>query len=156
MLGVSMAEVGGYGGLQAGLQGLVPSTYFHIFRPASDPDFPWTGLAFGYFVLSIWYWSCDQVMVQRALAARNVQHGRAGCIGASALKLLPGFLMAFPGMAARLLMTRAGAITPESGKVVYDGAFPWMVMHVMPRNTRGLIIAAMLSALMSSLASISP
>lgn len=154
MLGVSMAEVGGYGGLQTGLQGLVPETYFHIFRPASDPDFPWTGLAFGYFVLSIWYWSCDQVMVQRALAARNVQHGRAGCIGASALKLLPGFLMAFPGMAARLLMTRAGAITPESEKVVYDGAFPWMVMHVMPRNTRGLIIAAMLSALMSSLASI--
>ena len=154
MLGVSMSRVGGYAGLQDGLEGLVPDTYFHVFRPASDPDFPWTGLATGYFVLSIWYWSCDQVMVQRALAARNVQHGRGGLIGAAALKLLPGFLMAFPGMAARLLMTQEGAIGPDSDKVVYDGAFPWMVMNVMPRNSRGLIIAAMLSALMSSLASI--
>lgn len=154
MLGVSMSRVGGYAGLQDGLEGLVPDTYFHVFRPASDPDFPWTGLAAGYFVLSIWYWSCDQVMVQRALAARNVQHGRGGLVGAAALKLLPGFLMAFPGMAARLLMTREGAIGPESDKVVYDGAFPWMVMNVMPLNSRGLIIAAMLSALMSSLASI--
>lgn len=152
LLAVGMFRVGGLPGLHDRIQH--DPMYFHIFRPASDATFPWTGFVFGYYCVSLWYWATDQVIVQRALAAKNVEHGQAGCIGGGFLKLLPGFIMVLPGMVGRALMQERGVVTPFSDKREFDRTFPWMVMNVMPENTRGVIVAAMLSALMSSLASV--
>ena len=58
---------------------------------------------FGLTISSIWYWCSDQVIVQRALAAKSMVYAKGGCVFASYLKLLPLWIMVFPGMAARAL-----------------------------------------------------
>ena len=71
------------------------------------------------------------------IAARDrIEHARAGCVGASYLKLLPGFIMVVPGMIARELMTRQGAINVDSPRSDYDRAFTWLVLNCMPINLR--------------------
>src|SRR5438045_2734977 len=70
---IGLERVGGFGGLRAA----VPTSYFHMIKPASDPDFPWTGIFFGAPILGIWYWCTDQVIVQRVLSARDEGHARA-------------------------------------------------------------------------------
>ena len=120
LLGFSLAEVGGF---EIFMKQSYPDKpyYFEILRPYDDPEFPWTGFFSGYFVTSIWYWCNDQVIVQRALAARTVQHGRAGCVGASYLKLLPGFLMCIPGMIAFSLMVEVSIqAASQSNRLFFD------------------------------------
>lgn len=60
-------------------------------------------MLFGALISSIWYWCTDQVIVQRALAAKSMDHARAGCIMAGLLKFLPLFLIFYPGMVSRVL-----------------------------------------------------
>lgn len=76
--------------------------YRHLFRPIDDVQVPWLGL-FGIFISCIWYWCTDQVIVQRALSARNLSHAKAGTVMASLLKIMPMYLLVLPGMAARVL-----------------------------------------------------
>jgi uncharacterized sodium:solute symporter family permease YidK len=86
--------------------GIPSEDYFSLIRPF-DADLPWFGLLFGSAVVSVWYWSCDQVIVQRTLAAKNITHARAGCLFAGLLKFLPLFLMIFPGQSfCSILLTR--------------------------------------------------
>jgi len=76
--------------------------YLQLFRPASDPEIPWPGIA-GIFVSGVWYWCTDQVIVQRSLSAKNLTHAKLGCVLAAALKIFPMFILVIPGMAARVL-----------------------------------------------------
>jgi SSS family transporter len=78
-----------------------PAVWNNIIRPADDPDFPWPGVVFGMAVGSIWYWCSDQVIVQRTLSAKDLSHGKLGCVFAAVLKVLPVFLMMVPGMISR-------------------------------------------------------
>src|SRR6202022_1055057 len=64
---IGLDKVGGFAGLRAAL----PGSFFHMIKPASDPEFPWTGIVFGAPILGIWYWCTDQVIVQRVLSARD-------------------------------------------------------------------------------------
>eukprot|EP00271_Cylindrocystis_brebissonii_P022700 TRINITY_DN882_c0_g3_i1.p1 TRINITY_DN882_c0_g3~~TRINITY_DN882_c0_g3_i1.p1 ORF type:complete len:713 (-),score=95.64 TRINITY_DN882_c0_g3_i1:122-2260(-) len=153
VLAVSMNKVGGIPGMREAISTSAPE-FFHLFRPADDSSFPWVGFLTGYYAFSVWYWACDQVIVQRALAAKNIEQGAGGCVGGAFLKLLPGFIMVLPGMAARVLMEEQGIVGPTSASTEFDRAFPWLVMNVMPINTRGFIIASMLAGLMSALASV--
>jgi SSS family solute:Na+ symporter len=137
---LSMIKAGGWSGLTAAL----PEDYFHMFKPASDPDFPWTGIFFGAPILGIWYWCTDQVIVQRTLAAKNVETAQKATIFAGFLKILPVFILVLPGLAAK-------AIFPE---VTGDTAFPMLVEKLLPTGVKGLMIAALLAALMSSLSSV--
>ena len=152
LLGVSLGHVGGWRSFRSSEN--VPEHYFHVFRPATDAEFPWTGFLTGYYCTSLWYWCCDQVIVQRALAARSLMHGRGGCVGAAYLKLLPGFIMVLPGMIARQLMFEEGVLNDSSENGEYDRAFTWLVLNVMPKNAKGIMMAGMMAALMSSLASV--
>ena len=135
---IGLAEAGGFAGLRANL----PADYFHMFKPASDPDFPWTGIVFGAPILGIWYWCTDQVIVQRVLSARNEAHARGGAIFAGFLKILPVFILVLPGMIARVLY-------PD---IQGDQAYPALVIRLLPSGLTGLMIAALMAALMSSLA----
>ncbi|MBU1984221.1 sodium/solute symporter, partial [bacterium] len=74
VLGVN--ELGGIGALKES----VPPEFFSMFKPMSDPDFPWTGIVFGAPILGIWYWCTDQYIVQRVLSAKNISHARSGTI----------------------------------------------------------------------------
>jgi len=148
----------------SGLCGAVPQDAMHLFRSnvPGESDLPWTGVLFGLTVSSIWYWCSDQVIVQRALSSKTMGHAKGGCILASWLKLLPLWLMVFPGMAARVLFPdEVGCADPDiceqtcgSRSGCTNLAFVKLVNELLPVGLRGLMLAVMLSALMSSLTSI--
>lgn len=123
-------------------------------------NYPWLGMLFCAPIIGLWYWCTDQYIVQRALGAPNEREARRGTIFASFLKLLPVFIFIIPGM-IWLALAKTGKvpefstmITPD-GKAIVDYAqssFALMVQHVMPAGLRGLVVAGLLAALMSSLA----
>uniref|UniRef100_A0A672N2H2 Solute carrier family 5 member 1 n=1 Tax=Sinocyclocheilus grahami TaxID=75366 RepID=A0A672N2H2_SINGR len=106
---------------------------------------------------------CTQnVIVQRCLSAKNLSHVKAGCILCGYLKLLPMFLMVFPGMISRVLYTDEIACVDPAECDYYCGAsvgcsniaYPKLVLDLMPNGLRGLMLSVMLASLMSSLTSI--
>ncbi|MGH7753424.1 MAG: sodium:solute symporter family transporter, partial [Gemmatimonadales bacterium] len=110
-------------------------------------QFPWTGIVFGAPILGVWYWCTDQYIVQRVLAARNLAEAQRGTIAAGFLKILPVFIFVLPGVIAAALYDdiRGGAA---------DQAYPALVTRLLPVGLKGLVLAGMLAALMSSLASV--
>src|SRR5262250_2027522 len=134
------------GGLEH-LRTMVPPDYFHMIKPASDPNFPWTGIFFGAPILGIWYWCTDQVIVQRVLAAKDVANAKAGTVVAGFLKVLPVFMLIVPGMTAR-------ALYPQEMASDSNAAFPTLVVRLMPVGLQGVMVAAMLAALMASKAAV--
>ena len=132
---LGLNAVGGWSGLQAKL----PADMFSMVRPATDPDVPWPGMFIGVFVLGSFYWSMDQVLVQRAFAAKSLDEGRLGAIFCAFLKLGTPFLLVLPGLVAR-------ALHPDLGQP--DHAFPKLLETLMPTGLRGLTIAGIAAALM--------
>jgi len=125
-------------------------------------NFPWVGMLFCAPIIGLWYWCTDQYIVQRALGAPDEQQARRGSIFASVLKLLPVFIFIIPGMICFALAkqgnhpTLAGLVG-ENGVVVKEQAqqaFPLLVNAVLPDGVRGLVVAGLLAALMSSLAGV--
>ena len=146
---IGLEKVGGFAGLRAA----VPASYFHMIKPASDPDFPWTGIFFGAPILGIWYWCTDQVIVQRVLSAKDQGHARAGTIFAGFLKILPVFLLVIPGLIAFALYPQSFPLI--GGKVTNgDTAYPLMIVNLLPAGLVGLMIAALLAALMGAMSSV--
>jgi len=142
---MGLIKIGGWNKLMA----LAGSEHLNLFRPLSDPDFPWLGLVLAAPIVGIWYWCTDQYIVQRALAARNESQARRGTIFASFLKLLPFWIFIIPGIIA-FALTKTGQLDLVSA----DQAFPAMVKALLPIGIRGLVIGGLLAALMSSLAAV--
>uniref|UniRef100_A0A7N5JHN1 Solute carrier family 5 member 2 n=1 Tax=Ailuropoda melanoleuca TaxID=9646 RepID=A0A7N5JHN1_AILME len=138
-----------------------PDSY-HLLRDPVTGDLPWPALLLGLTIVSGWYWCSDQVIVQRCLAGKSLTHIKAGCILCGYLKLMPMFLMVMPGMISRILYPdEVACVVPEVCKRVCGTevgcsniAYPRLVVKLMPNGLRGLMLAVMLAALMSSLASI--
>src|SRR5262252_7794929 len=124
---LTVIGLGRVGGLTH-LREMVPPSYFHMMKPSSDPNFPWTGIFFGAPILGIWYWCTDQVIVQRVLSARDEGHAKAGTIFAGFLKILPVFMLVLPGLIAFALyrdLFQFGA----GGQVLNgDIAYPTMIV----------------------------
>jgi SSS family solute:Na+ symporter len=139
---VGMQAVGGWNGLEA----RVPPDFFSMWKPINHPDFPWTGIVFGAPILGVWYWCTDQHIVQRVLAARNITEARRGTLFAGFLKILPVFIFVLPGIIAAALYSDVRTGAP-------DTAYPALVTRLLPAGFKGLVLAGMLAALMSSLAS---
>ena len=139
---IGLSNVGGWSGLHSRL----PADFFSMWKPSNHPDFPWTGVIFGAPILGVWYWCTDQHIVQRVLAAKGVSDARRGTVFAGFLKILPVFIFILPGMIAAALYqdVRTGAA---------DTAYPTLVTRLLPAGFKGLVLAGMLAALMSSLAS---
>jgi solute:Na+ symporter, SSS family len=133
------------GGLEH-LRTMVPASYFHMIKPASDPNFPWTGIFFGAPILGIWYWCTDQVIVQRVLSARDEGHAKAGTIFAGFLKILPVFMLVLPGIIAF-------ALYPDQ-VAKPDYAYPTLVLNLLPVGLVGLVMAALLAAVMGAMSSV--
>ncbi|XP_078127466.1 sodium/glucose cotransporter 1 [Sander vitreus] len=176
LMGFAFNEVGGYESFQQRYMTAIPSMTtnisascyepradsFHIFRNAITGDLPWPGLVFGLTIQAMWYWCTDQVIVQRCLSAKNLSHVKAGCILCGYLKLLPMFLMVFPGMISRILYADEVACVDPDECFTYCGAsvgctniaYPKLVVDLMPNGLRGLMLSVMMASLMSSLTSI--
>ncbi|XP_078617965.1 sodium/glucose cotransporter 4-like [Branchiostoma floridae x Branchiostoma japonicum] len=142
--------------------GIPPADFLHIFRDPLKSDLPWPGITFGLAILATWYCCTDQVMVQRCLAAKTIEHSKGGCILVGYLKILPFFLMILPGMISRALYPdEVGCVDPDkclrycqNAAGCSNVAYPKLVVRIMPTGLRGLMLAVMLAALMSSLTSI--
>ena len=127
-----------------------------------NDDYPWLGMLICAPVIGLWYWCTCQYIVQRALGAKNEQHARRGSIFAGLLKLLPVFVFIIPGIICYALAAsgKAPGLAPmvegDAAQVRsnFQGAFPQMVLHVLPRGVRGIVVAGLLAALMSSLAGV--
>ncbi len=150
---------------------LIPAGIEGTWEPVSETgriawyfnsNYPWPGMLFAAPIIGLWYWCTDQYIVQRTLAARNQTEARRGTIFAAFLKLLPVFIFIIPGMIA-LALAKTGqggglsAIVDASGNVIpaqAQAAFPMMVRDVLPTGLRGIVVAGLLAALMSSLAGV--
>ena len=123
--------------------------FLDLWRASSDPDFPWTGILFGAPILAIWYWCTDQFIVQRTLSAASIAAARRATIFAAILKQLPLFVFVLPGVIAYTLAEQ-GAL--ELGDT--DQALPALIGALLPAGVKGLVVAGLLAALMSSLSSV--
>ena len=132
-----LGEAGGWSALMVSLD----ETKTALFKSAADGFLPWPGIA-GVVLLGFYYWSLNQYFVQRALAARSLDQGRRGALFGGLLKLPNLFLMILPGMIAIVLL-------PDLESP--DQAFPALAALLLPEGLRGLILTALVAAIMSSL-----
>ena len=147
---LGLQEVGGWNELRNIVIAESPN-HFNMWRPMTDPDFPWTGLLFGGTIVGVWYWCTDQYIVQRTLAANNIKIGRRGAIFGAYLKLLPIFIFLIPGIIAFALSIKDPAVFSIEKA---DRAFPMLVKTLLPVGLKGLVAGGLMAALMSSLASV--
>jgi len=122
-----------------------PDGALSIIQPVDDPSLPWPGLFTGVLIVGIYYWTTNQLVVQRTLGAKSLDHGRWGSIFAGFLKLPILFLMILPG-------TMAVALYPDISNP--DQIFPTLVFDLLPVGIRGIILAALVAAITSTVDSI--
>jgi len=139
----AVSRIGGIGALFQ----QVPGEYFNLWKPMTAPDFPWTGILLGAPILGIWYWCTDQMIVQRTLAAHNISDARKATIFAGYLKILPVFILVLPGIAGSILYPQIAANAPNE-------IYATMVTNLLPPGVKGLVVAGLMAALMSSLSSV--
>ncbi len=175
-----LKELGGWSALREAL----PSEMFNLWQPMMPAGieatwepvkestraawyfdngvFPWVGMLFCAPIIGLWYWCTDQYIVQRALGAQNETQARRGSIFAALLKLLPVFIFIVPGMIC-IALAKSGSFAGLSSLIDADGntidanaqaAFPLLVREILPAGVRGIVVAGLLSALMSSLAGV--
>ena len=125
-----------------------------MLRPHNDPDgMPWYAIILGYPVLGIWYWCADQTIVQRVLGAKDEDHARQGPIFAGVLKILPVFLFVLPGLLAWALFKDGRldlSLITTDGVVQSKGVYASMITELLPMGLRGILVAALMAALMST------
>lgn len=126
-------------------------------------NYPWLGMLFCAPIIGLWYWCTDQYIVQRMLGASSLTEARRGTIAAAFFKLLPVFIFIIPGLicfalAASGKMTNiSNALLDSEGNMINANAqqaFPLLVASVLPAGIRGIVVAGLLAALMSSLAGV--
>ncbi len=129
---------------------------FALWRPLSDPEFPWLGIIIASPVIGIWYWCTDQYIVQRTLAAKSLRCARRGAIWGAFLKVWPVLIFLVPGMIGYALYTQGKLDIPLKADGTFEGdmVFPMMVTRLLPTGLRGLVVGGLLAALMSSLSSL--
>jgi len=138
-----------------------------IFMPnGKDAWWDLPGLAVlvgGLWVANLYYWGFNQYIIQRTLAAKSLQESQKGIIFAGFLKLIIPLIVVVPGIIAYVLnMDPTGAVTTASadasfisdaGGIMPDKAYPWLVDKFVPIGLKGLVLAALAAAIVSSLAS---
>jgi len=150
-------KLGGWGELQ--LICRENAENFALWRPNSNPDFPWLGVLIASPIIGIWYWCTDQYIVQRALSAKNLRNARRGALWGAFLKVWPVMIFVVPGLIAYALHQKGMIAIPTKvadGREVLDGdqVFAVMVSTLLPAGLRGLVVGGLLAALMSSLSSL--
>ena len=158
---VGYVKIGGWSALaqtlathphpMAGTEGFPAATgnFLHMARSASDPSGqPWYSVLLGYPVLGIWYWCCDQTIVQRVLAARDEKQARLGPLFCAFIKILPVFIFVLPGVIC-VALVQQGAFNGAAPATSAD-TYTFMLIHLLPVGLKGLVAAAMLAAAMQT------
>ncbi|MBI4659027.1 MAG: sodium/solute symporter [Verrucomicrobia bacterium] len=147
---LALDEAGGWSGLTAKLQAIgKPELLSMVKGPGSE--LPFSGFLLGNFLIGgMFYWCMDQVNVQRVLGAKNVREARLGAVFAGFLKILPVFILVLPGVAAAALNLD---IRDSNGVQDYNRTYSVLVQTLLPAGLKGIVLAALLAALMSSISS---
>ena len=111
----------------------------------SSAGLTWYAILLGYPVMGIWYWCTDQTIVQRVLGAKTQYDAQVGPLWAGFLKLLPVFILVFPGVVGYALFK--DQIGSNSNLTL-----PTLINQVVPTGLKGLVGAGLLAALMSTIA----
>ena len=129
---------------------------FKMVQPADHPDLPWIGVFFGgIWLANIFYWGCNQFITQKTLAAKNIWHGQMGLVFAGFLKLLVPVLVVLPGIIAFTLYDpQSGMLAGEISLERADLAFPTLLKQLLPVGVSGLVMASLMGAVMSTVASL--
>ncbi len=152
-----LSELGGWGELKNICA--ASSNDFSLWRPTSDPDFPWLGILLASPIVGIWYWCTDQYIVQRTLAAKDLKNARRGALWGAFIKVWPVLIFLLPGLIGyalhqKGLITIPSKIVDGESVIIGDQVFPVMVSQLLPVGLRGLVVGGLLAALMSSLSSL--
>ncbi|MBX3257790.1 MAG: sodium:solute symporter [Chitinophagaceae bacterium] len=158
---VSFSRLGNWSTLVETLQQNNALDKLSMLRPHGDSSgMPWYAVFLGYPVLGIWYWCADQTIVQRVLGARDENHARAGALFCGFIKILPVFIFVVPGLLAYALVQKGildvSSVTSvdTNGTPVVNskGIYTLMISQLLPTGLVGIVVAALLSGLMSQVA----
>ena len=127
------------------VENAAPRDGLSLIQPAGDPALPWPGLFTGVLIVGLYFWTTNQLMVQRTLGAKDLNHGRWGSLFAAALKLPILFIMILPGTMALVLYP--GLPNP-------DLVWPTLAFDLLPVGLRGIVLAALIAAISSSVDSV--
>ena len=155
---IALGKVGGWQGLVAN----VDPEMMHMLRSYENakatnaPDMSWYSILLGYPIIGIWYFCTDQTIVQRILGAKDQKHAQMGAIFTGFIKILPIFIFVMPGMIC-LVLIQHGQMEPlplnAQGRPDTALTYTHMVAQILPVGVKGLVAAALLAALMSTLSS---
>lgn len=143
------------------------SDKFHMILKKDNPEFMnLPGIAVligGMWIANLYYWGFNQYIIQRTLAAKSLKESQRGIVFAAFLKLLIPLFVVVPGIIAYVMFSQpegtsviAGAqdaFVKADGAMNYDKAFPWLISTFIPAGLKGLVVAALAAAIVSSLAS---
>lgn len=139
--------VGGWEGL---VDKIVPThpNHLKLYLPADHPIYPWPAVILGLaFVASPAWWCCNQAMIQRTLGAKSEWDAKAGMMFAGFPKMFIPLLTIVPGLIAL-------ALNPNLAGADMDKAYPWLIKNILPAGLAGLVFAAFMAALISSVDSV--
>jgi SSS family solute:Na+ symporter len=138
-----LIQTGGWSGLAA----TVEPVKLTILRTAAEtPTLPWYAVLLGYPIIGLWYWCADQTIVQRVLGAKDERNARLGPLFAGFIKILPVFLFVLPGVIAAALVKQGKMPAFADSADTYSA----LINHILPAGLKGLVAAALLAALMST------
>ncbi len=127
----------------AELRAVLKPGQLDILQTGKTSTLPWYAILLGYPVLGIYYWCADQTIVQKVLGAKTMTDAQNGPLFAGFLKILPVFIIVFPGILAYALFSDQIA-DPNDTLMV-------LISNVLPSGLIGLMTAALLAALMSTI-----
>ncbi len=130
-------HLGGWGALYEKTPELM-----HLHLPADHETLPWTHI-FGLFLLNINYWCANQTVVQRSLAAKNLQQAQIGLMVGGVMKYFMAVIIVVPGIALVGILGENGLNDP-------DMAYPYLVTNYLPVGVKGIILCALFASLMST------
>ena len=137
-------KIGGWDGLTES----VDPVKLTILRSTGDSsNLPWYSVLLGYPVIGLWYWCADQTIVQRVLGAKSENHARVGALFAGFIKILPVFIFVLPGLICLGLINQ-GTLPDELTDS--ENTYAFLIAHLLPTGLKGLVAAALLAALMST------
>ncbi len=123
----------------------------HTMKPADDPELPWTAMLLGIWIPNFFYWGLNQFITQRTLGARSLADGQRGIFLACVMKLMIPFIIVVPGIIAfqyfgAQILENAGGDQAKAGELAY----PFLIKNIMPPMLRGVMLAALAGAVMST------
>ena len=156
----NVTETGGFFKGLSYIYDKVPEKFNMILEPSDTGYSDLPGIAVlvgGMWIANIYYWGFNQYIIQRTLAAKSLGEAQKGIVFAAVLKMIIPLIVVIPGIIAYVMYQEspdvAAQFTNADGGIMNDKAYPWLIATFIPSGVKGLILAALAAAIVSSLAS---